>query len=105
MLARVAEMIARHFGVQYTATHVWRLLMSVSRIMDSAVCPEMRIPAISILVSPARGRDGTLAGAPSTSRVPRLMPARSPFERATREDVFLDAARLVLSFLCGRGRS
>jgi transposase len=28
-LSRVAEAIARHFGVRYTATHVWRLLGSL----------------------------------------------------------------------------
>lgn len=28
-LSRVAEVIARHFGVRYTATHVWRLLGSL----------------------------------------------------------------------------
>lgn len=28
-LPRVAEMIRRHFGVRYTATHVWRLLRSL----------------------------------------------------------------------------
>lgn len=28
-LARVAEVISRHFGVRYTETHVWRLLGSL----------------------------------------------------------------------------